>query len=105
MINNKKELGYITLFNSIKNYITLEYSKLLKLKSITVDFEISLINVLQILPNVKLVGCFYYYSRAIINKTKELEIFDINNDYSNNMLKTVISLPFIIKFNGMTKSE
>lgn len=104
LINNKKELGYITLFNSIKNFITLEFTKPLKLKSITIDFEISLINALRIVfPNVKLVGYFYHYSRAIIKKEKDLKIFDINNDKANNMIKSLLSLTFIIKFNDMTK--
>ena len=66
LINNKNEAGYLELFRSIYNIITLEKTKDLHLKSYTTDFEIGLINALKIIfPNVTSVGCFYHYTRAL----------------------------------------
>ena len=77
LINNKSQNGYIKLFQSIKNIITIEKTKDLNFKSITkdfADFELSLINVLEkVFPSVRKVGCFYHFARAINDKFKKLE--------------------------------
>ena len=44
LINNKKENGYLHLFQRIKDILTIENSTELKLSSYTVDFEKRLIN-------------------------------------------------------------
>ena len=43
LINNKNKIGYKEVFKDIKNIITIENSVKINLKSITMDFEIGLI--------------------------------------------------------------
>ena len=66
LINNKTENGYIEMFKSIFNILTIEDTRFFKLKSITTDFEPGLINALdKIKPDIRKVGCFYHFIRAI----------------------------------------
>lgn len=61
LINNKTEQGYKELFKSLFNYISIENTKPLSLKSYTTDFEAGLINALKsALPNANPIGCFYH---------------------------------------------
>ena len=51
------------MFKSIFNILTIEDTRLLKLKSITTDFEPGLINALdKIIPDIRKVGCFYHFA-------------------------------------------
>ena len=69
LINNNSQNGYIKLFQSIKNIITIEKTKDLNLKSKTTDFELGLINALEeVFPGIRNVGCFYHFVRAIKDK-------------------------------------
>ena len=59
------------MFKSIFNILTIEDTRQLKLKSITTDFEPGLINALnKIIPDIRKVGCFYHFVRAIKQKLK-----------------------------------
>ena len=64
LINNKKEAGYIYLFEKIKHILTLENTSKLELLSYTIDFEKALINATEkIFPDIRQIGCFYHYYR------------------------------------------
>ena len=57
LMNTKKKEGYIEIFNEIKKIITIENTINLKLESISLDFEIGLIEAIQIVfPNVNIIG-------------------------------------------------
>ena len=101
LINNKKEAGYLELFRSIYNIITLENTKELNLKSYTTDFEIGLINALKIIfPKAEAIGCFYHYTRALAEKLKNMNLFSKKNKLvSRNLLKDLYKLPYIYAFN------
>ena len=65
-INNKKEAGYIYLLNSIKRILTIEGSKFIILKTVTLNFETGLINAVEeVFSNIRIIGCFYHFVRAI----------------------------------------
>ena len=73
LINNKKENGYLYLFQRIKDILTIENTTDLKINSYTVDFEKGLINALNIIfPEIKCIGCYFNYKRALRKKSKEL---------------------------------
>ena len=97
LINNKTEEGYYFLFKRILDIITIENTKLLELKSMTLYFEIGLINSLtKVFPNVKKIGCFFHYTRALRKKAKELNL--LNNSNKNitlEFLKLLYKAPFI----------
>ena len=98
LINNKKEKGYIELFKSISNIITLtEGNKNLKLKSITIDFEERLINSLNhVFPETKKIGCFFHYTRALREKAKNLGLLKKDRiNTTKKMLKDFYKLPSI----------
>ena len=99
LINNKQEEGYYYLFNRIKNILTIESTKDLLLKSYTVDFELGLINSLKrIFPDIKIIGCFFHYTRALKSKANELKLLrgDIKN-ITNDFLKLLYKAPFIFR--------
>ena len=87
LINNKSKDGYIKLFESIRNILTVEKTKNLNLKTITTDFELGLINALEIVfPGVRKVGCFYHFVRAIKEKFKSLGLLkDMGNKENSNI--------------------
>ena len=73
LINNKKENYYLYLFQRIKDILTIEKTTDLKINSYTVDFEKGLINALNIIfPEIKCIGCYFHYTRALRKKSKEL---------------------------------
>ena len=102
LINNKTENGYIELFKSIKNILTIENTKNLQLKTISTDFELGLINAIDdVFPEVRKVGCFYHFVRAIKEKFKKKDLKqkeeqnkneNLNNQ--NNILNDIFTLPF-----------
>ena len=47
LINNKKENGYLYLFQRIKDILTIENTIKLEIESYTVDFEKGMINALN----------------------------------------------------------
>ena len=78
LVNNKKEAGYRYLFTTIKRILTLENTKNLKVKHITIDFEKGLINAINsVFPDIKLIGCFYHFVRAIKENFKRFNILTI----------------------------
>ena len=104
LINNKKEAGYIYLLNSIKRIITLEDSKLMNLKSITLDFEAGLINAVEaVFPDIRIIGCFYHFVRAIKYNFKKL--YKEDKDEYNDILKAVFNLPFSFSSGNITNVE
>ena len=106
LINNKTENGYKEMFKSIFNILTIEYTRSLKLKSITTDFEPGLINALnQIVPDVRKVGCFYHFVRAIKQKIKSLHILNIDNTDKDNLLNDIFMLPFSFKTDEYTNAD
>ena len=77
LTNNKHEEGYYHLFNRIKNILTIEGTTKLTLKSYTIDFEMGLINCLsKIFPNIKKVGCYFHYTRALRTKANKLKLLN-----------------------------
>ena len=97
LINNKKENGYLHLFKRINDILTIENSTELKLSSYTVDFEKGLINALNIIyPDIKCIGCYFHYTRALKKKRQELG-FSSKNKYKiiEPLLKDLYRLPFI----------
>ena len=97
LINNKSEAGYIEFFKCLKNIITIENTKNLKLISYTTDFEQSLLNALKIVfPKIKAIGCFYHYTRNIKEK---LKIMNLNKEEfkkeNEDLLNVLFRLPFI----------
>ena len=74
-VTNKTQGGYIEVFKSFKSIVTIENTKKLKVKGITTDFELGLINAVKsIFPDVKHTGCFFHYVRAITKKLKSLKL-------------------------------
>ena len=99
LINNKKKEGYMCLFNSIKEIITIEKSKELSLYSYSVDYEQGLIDTCKnIFPNVRGVGCYYHYCKNLYKQAKKLNLFkeDIL-DEANKMLEEFYKIPFYIQ--------
>ena len=71
----------------------LENSKNLNLKHITTDFEKGLINaIISVFPDIKLIGCFYHFVRAIKENFKRFNILTIE-EY-NTILNDIFNLPF-----------
>ena len=96
LINNKTEAGYLELLSSIYNIITIEKTKNIKLESYTTDFEIGLMNALdKIFPNVRKVGCFFHFTRALRDKMKKLGLLTKEKaEESKKMLKEFFELPY-----------
>ena len=66
LINNKKESGYIYLLYSIKRILTIEGSKFINLKAVTLNFETGLINAVEeVFSNIRIIGCFYHFIKII----------------------------------------
>ena len=77
----------------MKRIITLEDSKLMNLKSITLDSEAGLINAVEaVFPDIRRIGCFYHFVRAIKYKFKKF--YKEDKDEYNDILKAVFNLPF-----------
>ena len=97
LINNKHEEGYYHLFNRIKNILTIEGTTKLTLKSYTIDFEMGLINSLsKIFPNIKKVGCYFHYTRALRSKANKLKLLNSENkETTNSLLQHLYKAPFI----------
>ena len=77
----------------MKRIITLEDSKLMNLKSITLDSEAGLINAVEaVFPDIRIIGCFYHFVRAIKYNFKKL--YKEDKDEYNDILKAVFNLPF-----------
>ena len=71
LINNKSEQGYIEMFTSFKNILTLENSFNLNLRSITTDFEIALKNALRyVFPDIIQIRCYYHFCMLLEKKLK-----------------------------------
>ena len=98
LINNKTEPGYIELFKSIYNIITVEKTVNLKLESYTTDFEDALMNAIELIfPDKRKVGCYFHYTRALRSKMKKLGMLKKENEVeTNNILKKFFFLPFTI---------
>ena len=69
----------------------------LSLKSYTIDFEMGLINSLsKIFPNIKKVGCYFHYTRALRSKANKLKLLNSEKkDKTNSLLKHLYKAPFI----------
>ena len=104
LINNKTEAGYIELFQSIYNIITIEKTKSLALESYTTDFEDGLMNSLsKIFPKARKIGCFFHYTRALRDKMKKLGLLvKEKNEYSIKILKEFFDLPYKVKIDLTT---
>ena len=98
MINNKTEQGYIELFKSIYNIITVEKTVNLKLESYSTDFEDALMNALELIfPDKRKIGCYFHYTRALRSKMKKLGMLKKESGVeTNNILKNCFILPFTI---------
>lgn len=96
LINNKTEVGYKYMLNILFNILTNENTLELNLKSITTDFEFGLINAINdVFPNIKQIGCFYHFSRALCEKAKILKLNDSKNiDNTEQIIKKLLSLPY-----------
>ena len=65
----------IYLFKKISDIVTIGKSKVLKLNSYTVDFEIGLVNALRkVFKNNKCVGCYYHYTRALRETARDMKL-------------------------------
>ena len=97
LINNKKENGYLELFRKIYDIISINKTKEISLKSYTIDFEIGLINVCKsIFKNVKCVGCYYHYTRAIWEYAKNIKLIKKDNkQIVEKFLKILYKPPFL----------
>ena len=83
LINNTYYQSYCLAINAFKNIITKYNSKILKLESITVDFEESLIKaVTNVFNKIRIIACFNHYMYNLeknarmfgLYKTKALEV-------------------------------
>ena len=77
--------------------MTIENSIKLKLSSYTVDFEKGFINALNIIyPDIKCIGCYFHYARALKKKRQELWFASKNKSkIIEPLLKDLYRLPFI----------
>ena len=96
LINNKTECCYIEIFKSFRSIVTIENTKSLKVKGITTDFELGLINAVKsIFSDVKYTGCFFHYVRAVTKKFKILKLHKIKiSEDSHNILHNLFILPY-----------
>ena len=101
LINNKTEPGYIELFTSIYNIITIEKTEDIKLESYTTDFEDALMNALELIfPGKRKVGCYFHYARALRTKKKNLGMLKKDKEEeSNKILISFLNIPFKIDDN------
>ena len=66
LTNNKYLNFYIKIFKKIKNLITIENSVKLNWKSITIDYESSLIeSVNKVFNNIHIIGCMFHYIKNV----------------------------------------
>ena len=96
MINNKTQEGYYLLFNKIKSIISIENTKKLNLQTYTIDFEIALINDLNLVfKQCRGVGwCYYHYCRNIYKEAYKLKLLDDNDNQDLSLLNDILSIPF-----------
>ena len=60
-----------------KNILTIGDTIDLSLKSFTIDFKWRLINSLsKMFPNIKKVGCYFHYTRALRRKANKLKLLN-----------------------------
>ena len=99
LMNNKNKEGYIEIFNEIKKIITIENTTNLKLESISLDFEIGIIEAIQIVfPNVNIIGCYFHFMKNLRKKANNLHLLtDELKDQTNNLLKELSYLPYTYK--------
>ena len=78
---------------TIKRILTLENTKNLNVKHITIDFEKGLINaIISVFPCVKLIGCFYHFERAVKENFKRFN--HLENEVYGTILNDVFNLLF-----------
>lgn len=96
LINNKKYEGYDYLFKKIKNIITLENTRQIKIKSFSTDFESALLNeVKNNFSNIRGVGCYFHYCKLIVSHIKKYKLKKIKDFNYNIFLYEITNIPFI----------
>ena len=95
LINNKYQSGYTKTLLEFKRILTIENTYKIDLKSITIDFEISLWNSLNIVfPTIKLIGCYFHFIKQVrLNLGKKGLL--INEFAHEEFLKEIAKFPFI----------
>jgi hypothetical protein len=81
IMKNKTELSYIITFENLKliffeNNIKIDFNKIYFI----CDFEIALRNAIKYcFPDNIIIGCYFHYVKAIVNKFKELGLLKKNS--------------------------
>lgn len=96
-MNNKKQKQYELILKKIKLLITCNNKLPFKANTITIGFEVSLINsVKKIFPTLKLVGCLFLYKNTIHRKLASLGLYKKElSEISDEVLKECGTFPFI----------
>lgn len=79
LLDSKAEILYYKVLLSVKNIITSFNNIPIKLKSVTLDFELGLNKSFEkIFTNINIIGCLYHYKQIILNKLKKYGLYDKN---------------------------
>ena len=90
----------ILYFKSILNIITYNNTIKLDIEIIITDNEQALVNVINKLPSVKKISCYFHYSQNIIKAIKTYGLFiNKNKEASKLIIKKLCNLPFLYKGN------
>lgn len=99
LLNNKYECGYLKALETFKRIISLENTIYLNIKSITTDFEIALINAINLLfPKIHHIGCLFHFVQALRRKIGNLGLLKKEFDHKE-FLKDLSSIPFLYNKN------
>ena len=98
ILNSKAEILYYKVLLSVKNIISSFNNIPIKLKSVTLDFELELNKTFEnVFANIKIIGCLYHYKQIILRKLKKYGLYNKNFKHlSNDILNKSGKLPFII---------
>ena len=71
LLDSKDEEAYFHAFQEIKNVVSASDTLQWNLSSITIDFEVGLLNAMgQVFPNTRLVGCLFHFKQALYRETQ-----------------------------------
>ena len=102
IMNRKTQDLYERVFKSIKYCLTYNKTKIINIKTATIDFEIALKNAFHLIfPEIKIIACLFHYKQALIKRLRILGLY--KNKYKENsdyILKLCGELPFKIHYDN-----
>lgn len=98
--NNKKYEGYLKIIKRVRNIITIENSRELKLKSYSTDYEEGLLKAIgEVFIEFRGIGCFFHYCQNIYKNAKKFNINPKKNIIDKEFFSNIYNIPFIVEDN------